>query len=72
MALDEGAKYLIFEIGTYGGLLNSADDISKYFILDIGKRAHTVAYVTTEAISAGAMRPTEALRASGEPGAPPH
>ncbi|MFC1637212.1 nodulation protein NfeD [Planctomycetota bacterium] len=55
MALDTGVEYLIYEIGTYGGLLNSADDISKYFILDIGKRAHTVAYVTTQAISGGAM-----------------
>lgn len=54
-ALDEGATYLIYEIGTYGGLLKSGDDISKYFILDIGKKAHTVAYITTEAISAGAM-----------------
>ena len=55
IALDRGFEYLIYEIGTYGGLLQSADDISKYFILDIGKKAHTVAYVTTEAISAGAM-----------------
>jgi len=55
MALDEGAEYLIYEIGTYGGLLKSGDDIAKYFILDVGKRAHTVAYITTEAISAGAM-----------------
>jgi membrane-bound serine protease (ClpP class) len=55
MALDEGVEYLIYEIQTYGGLVQSADDISKYFILDIGKKAHTVAYVTTEAISAGAM-----------------
>ena len=54
-ALDEEVEYLIYEIGTYGGLLQSADDISKYFILDIGKRAHTIAYITTEAISAGAM-----------------
>ncbi len=54
-ALDEGVGYLIYEIQTYGGLVQSADDISKYFILDIGKKAHTVAYVTTEAISAGAM-----------------
>jgi len=54
-ALDEGVRYLIYEIGTYGGLLQSADDISKYFILEVGKKAHTVAYVTTEAISAGAM-----------------
>jgi len=55
IALDNDAEYIIYEIGTYGGLLQSADDISKYFILDIGQKAHTVAYVTTEAISAGAM-----------------
>ncbi|HDZ68967.1 MAG TPA: hypothetical protein ENH43_00905 [Phycisphaerales bacterium] len=55
IALDEGAEYLIYEIGTYGGLLKSGDDISKYLILDVGKKAHTVAYITTQAISAGAM-----------------
>jgi len=55
IALNEGVEYLIYEIGTYGGLLNSADVISKYLILEIGKKAHTVAYITTEAISAGAM-----------------
>jgi membrane-bound serine protease (ClpP class) len=55
IALDNDAEYIVYEISTYGGLLQSADDISKYFILDIGKKAHTVAYVTTEAISAGAM-----------------
>ena len=55
IALDRGAEYLIYEIGTYGGLLKSGDDISKYLILDVGKKAHTVAYITTEAISAGAM-----------------
>jgi membrane-bound serine protease (ClpP class) len=55
IALDEGAEYLIYEIGTYGGMLKSGDDISKYLILEIGKKAHTVAYITTEAISAGAM-----------------
>jgi len=55
IALDNDVKYLIYEIGTYGGLLQSADDISKYFILEIGNKAHTVAYVNTEAISAGAM-----------------
>jgi membrane-bound serine protease (ClpP class) len=54
-ALDAGATYLIYEISTYGGLLQSGDDISKYFILEVAKKAHTVAYVTTEAISAGAM-----------------
>jgi membrane-bound serine protease (ClpP class) len=54
-ALKEGAEYLIYEISTYGGLVSAADDISKYFVLDVGKKARTVAYVTTEAISAGAM-----------------
>lgn len=60
IALDAGVEYLIYEIGTYGGLLYSADDISKYFILrqdwpETEKDIHTVAYVVTEAISAGAM-----------------
>ncbi len=55
IALDEGAEYLIYEISTYGGTLQAGDDISKYFILEVGKEAHTVAYITTEAISAGAM-----------------
>jgi membrane-bound serine protease (ClpP class) len=55
IALDAGAEYLIYEISTYGGLLESGDNISKYFIFDVAKKAHTVAYVTTEAISAGAM-----------------
>jgi len=60
LALAQGADYLIYEIGTYGGFLDSADNISKYFILregwpESGKKARTVAYITTEAISAGAM-----------------
>ncbi|MBN2183199.1 MAG: hypothetical protein JW715_14905 [Sedimentisphaerales bacterium] len=58
IAINGGAEYLIFEIGTYGGLLQSADDIAKFLILDIpqmSNKIHTVAYVTTEAISAGAM-----------------
>jgi len=60
IALDQGIEYLIYEIGTYGGFLDSADNISKYFILrenwpEEGKGARTVAYITTEAISAGAM-----------------
>jgi len=55
IALDDGADYLIYEISTYGGLLKSGDDISKYFILEVGKKARTAAYITTEAISAGAM-----------------
>jgi len=55
LALDSGCTYLIYEIQTYGGLVKSADDISKYLILEVAKKARTVAYVTTEAISAGAM-----------------
>jgi membrane-bound serine protease (ClpP class) len=54
-AIDSGATYLVYEIQTYGGVLKSGDDISKYFILEVGKNFRTVAYVTTEAISAGAM-----------------
>jgi len=54
MALDAGAKYVIYEISTYGGLLESGDSIAKYF-LDTASQATTVAFVTTEAISAGAM-----------------
>jgi membrane-bound serine protease (ClpP class) len=54
-ALSGGANYLIFEIGTYGGLVKSADDISKYLILELSQKAKTVAYINTEAISAGAM-----------------
>lgn len=55
IALDQGADYLIYDISTYGGLVQAADDISKYLILEVADRAHTVAYVATEAISAGAM-----------------
>ncbi len=55
MAMEAGADYLIYEIETYGGLVDAADSISKYFIQTIRDRARTVAYVQTEAISAGAM-----------------
>lgn len=55
IALDEEVEYLIYEIQTYGGLVNAADNICKYLILEVGKEAHTVAYITTEAMSAGAM-----------------
>jgi len=54
IALDADVEYIIYEISTYGGLVSAADDISKY-LLDASKGAHTVAYITTEAISAGAM-----------------
>jgi membrane-bound serine protease (ClpP class) len=55
IARGKGAKYLIYEIQTYGGLVDAADNICKYLILEVGKEAHTVAYITTEAMSAGAM-----------------
>jgi len=54
IALDQDAQYIIYEISTYGGLLKSGDDIAKYF-LETGTKAKTVAYIKTEAISAGAM-----------------
>lgn len=54
-AVKMGANYIILEIETYGGLVKSADDISKFLILDLSKKARTIAYVNTEAISAGAM-----------------
>ncbi|MEE9366657.1 MAG: NfeD family protein [Dehalococcoidales bacterium] len=54
-AIAMGATHIIFEIDTLGGLVKAADDISTYFILELGKQVHTVAYVTEKAISAGAM-----------------
>jgi len=54
IARREGVEYLLYEIQTYGGLVSAADYISKYF-LKASKEAHTVAYITTEAMSAGAM-----------------
>jgi len=38
IALDEGATYLIYEISTYGGLVDAADKIAKYFILETSKK----------------------------------
>jgi len=55
IALRAGAKYLIYEIQTYGGMVDAADSIAKYLIQRAAPRGHTVAYVTTEAISAGAL-----------------
>ncbi len=55
LATEQGFDYLIYEIDTYGGLLKSAIEISDYLIFDVGRRAHTVAYVKSKAISAGAM-----------------
>ena len=55
MAMNAGVDYLIYEVETYGGLVDAADSIAKYFIQTIGDRARTVAYIQTEAISAGAL-----------------
>ncbi|MCU0916820.1 MAG: hypothetical protein MUC88_20015 [Planctomycetes bacterium] len=55
IAQREGASYFIYEISTYGGLVDAADAIGKYLIQQVPPRGHTVAYVATEAISAGAM-----------------
>ncbi|MHC4925838.1 MAG: NfeD family protein [Planctomycetota bacterium] len=54
-AIGQGADYLFLDVQTYGGLVKSADDIGKYLILELADRIHTVAYVSTEAISAGSM-----------------
>jgi membrane-bound serine protease (ClpP class) len=54
-AVESGADYLIYEISTYGGALKAADSISKYLIHNAAEKAHTIAYVKTEAISAGAF-----------------
>jgi membrane-bound serine protease (ClpP class) len=55
IALRAKAQYLIYEIQTYGGMVDAADSIAKYLIQRAAPRGHTVAYVTTEAISAGAL-----------------
>ena len=54
-AIEAGAAYLILEVETYGGRVDSADSISKYLIQDLPDNIHTIAYVKTEAISAGSM-----------------
>lgn len=54
-ALAAGASYIILEVGTYGGLVKSADDIYKLFMQDLNNKVHTVAFIDSEAISAGAL-----------------
>ena len=54
-AIEAGAEYVFYDIQTYGGRVDSADAISKYLLHEAAGRIHTVAYVSTEAISAGAM-----------------
>ena len=54
-AIAAGADTIFYDIQTYGGRVDSADDISKFLIHDVAGKAHTVAYISKEAISAGAM-----------------
>ena len=54
-ALDGGIEYIIYEIDTFGGELFSAYNISEYLLHEINSQAHTVAYVSKKAISAGAL-----------------
>jgi membrane-bound serine protease (ClpP class) len=52
-ARDLGAKTIILRINTYGGLVTSGLDISRF--LRDQTDVHTIAYVKTKAISAGAL-----------------
>ena len=54
-ALDLGATCIVYQIDTFGGRVDSAIKIWDYFMHDVSKRAQTVAYVPTKAISAGAL-----------------
>jgi len=54
-ALADGATYIIYQIDTDGGRVDMAVNIWEYFMHDVSKKAHTVAYTTTRAISAGAL-----------------
>lgn len=55
LAIDQGFTHIIYEIDTFGGDLFAAVSISDYFLHDVNAKAHTVAYVSKKAISAGAM-----------------
>ena len=54
-AIDQGATIIIYEMDTFGGRVDSAIEIYDYFLKDVGRRARTIAYIPTKAISAGAM-----------------
>ncbi len=49
----EGAQVVILKIDTYGGLVTAGLDISRF--IKNQTQLHTIAYVDTKAISAGAM-----------------
>jgi membrane-bound serine protease (ClpP class) len=52
-AKDMGAKTIILRIDTYGGLVTSGLDISRFLRDQVN--VHTIAFVKTKAISAGAL-----------------
>ena len=52
-AADSGAKVIVVDLDTYGGLVTSALEISQFIKQQTG--VHTIAYVNTKAYSAGAM-----------------
>jgi membrane-bound serine protease (ClpP class) len=55
LSLEEGAEYLIYDVDTFGGGLFAAYEISDYILTKVNDEAHTVAYVSKKAISAGAL-----------------
>ena len=54
-AMADGATHLIFQMDTFGGRVDSAVAISNYMIHELAEKAHTVIYIPTEALSAGAL-----------------
>src|SRR5258706_5913024 len=70
LAKAAGAKVIIVDLDTYGGLVTSGLDISRF--LKNQSDVHTIAYVGDKAISAGAMIPIPcneiAMAPSAQPG----
>ncbi len=54
-SLADGANYIILEMDTFGGRVDSAIAISNYLLHDVATKAYTIAYIPTEALSAGAL-----------------
>jgi len=55
LAIADGATYILFQMDTFGGRLDSAIAIWNYIMYDLTDKVHTVAYIPTKAISAGAL-----------------
>jgi len=55
IAMEQGCTYIVYEIDTFGGELMAGYNIWEYFMHEINSQAHTVAYVSKKAISAGAL-----------------